>query len=116
MQDFRNLKVWRKAHELALMAYRLTADFPREETFGLRHSIRKTAVDIPAYIAEGAGKTNDAEFAASINMALSLAMRLEYFALVAHDLELMNPASHDLFSGSIVEVKKMLGGFRKTLA
>ena len=71
MQDFRNLKVWQKAHELALMAYRLTANFPREETFGL---------------------------------------------MVAHDLELMNPASHELFSGSIVEVKKMLGGFRKTLA
>lgn len=98
------------------MAYKLTADFPREETFGLRHSIRKTAVDIPAYIAEGAGKTSDAEFAASINLALSLAMRLEYFALVAHDLELMNPASYEVFSGSIVEVKKMLGGFRKTLA
>lgn len=93
----------------------LTADFPREETFGLRHSIRKTAVDIPAYIAEGAGKTSDAEFAASINLALSLAMRLEYYALVALDLELMGPASHGEFSGLNVEVKKMLGGFKKTL-
>lgn len=115
MQDFRNLKVWQKAHELALLAYKLTADFPREETFGLRHSIRKTAVDIPAYIAEGAGKASDAEFAASINLALSLSMRLEYFALVAHDLELMNAASYELLSGRIVEVKKMLGGFKKTL-
>lgn len=115
MQDFRNLKVWQKAHELALLAYRLTADFPREETFGLRHSIRKTAVDIPAYVAEGAGKTSDAEFGSAINFALSLAMRLEYFALVARDLESMNPASHDDFSDGIVEVKKMLGGFKKTL-
>ena len=115
MQDFRNLKVWQKAHELALLAYKFTADFPREETFGLRHSIRKTAVDIPAYIAEGAGKTSDAEFAASINMALSLAMRLEYFALVARDLELMDSPSYEGFSIGIVEVKKMLGGFRKTL-
>lgn len=116
MQDFRNPKVWQKAHELALIAYKLTAEFPREETFGLRHSIRKTTVDKSAYIAEGAGKTSDAEFAASVNFALSLAMRLEYFALVAHDLELMDPASYGPFSGSIVEVKKMLGGFKKTLA
>lgn len=116
MQDFRNLKVWQKAHELALLAYKLTAGFPREETFGLRHSIRKTAVDIPAYIAEGAGKSTDAEFAASIKFALSLAMRREYFALVAHDLELMDPDSYRTFSGSIMEVKKMLGGFKKTLA
>jgi four helix bundle protein len=115
MQDFRNLKVWQKAHELALMAYRITADFPREETFGLRHSIRKTAVDIPAYIAEGAGKANDTDFASSINLALSLAMRLEYFGLVAHDLELMNRSLYETFSNAIVEVKKMLGGFKKTL-
>ncbi len=116
MQDFRNLKVWQKAHELALLAYKVTADFPREEMFGLRHSIRKTAVDIPASIAEGAGKAKDAEFAASINYALSLAMRMEYFALVACDLELMDHDSYNIFSGKIVEVKKMLGGFRKTLA
>jgi len=56
MQNFRNLKVWQKAHDLALLVYRLTADFPREETFGLRHSLRKTAVDIPALIAEGQQK------------------------------------------------------------
>lgn len=116
MQDFRNLKVWQRAHEFALSAYKLTAEFPREETFGLRHSIRKTAVDTPAYLAEGAGKTSDVEFAASVNFALSLAMRLEYFALVARDLELMDLTSYRAFSGSIVEVKKMLAGFKKTLA
>lgn len=115
MQDFRNLKVWQKAHELALLAYKLTAEFPREEVFGLRHSIRKTAVDIPAYIAEGAGKASDAEFAISINIALSLAMRLEYFALVAHDLELLDADPYDSFARSIIEVKKMLGGFKRNL-
>ena len=71
MQDFRNLKVWQKAHQLALETYRLTADFPREETFGLRHSIRKIAVDIPAYIAEEAGKASDPEFAAAVGFAPS---------------------------------------------
>jgi four helix bundle protein len=115
MQDYRNLKVWKKAHELALMAYKVTANFPREEAFGLRHSIRKTAVDIPAYIAEGSGKSNDTEFAASINFALSLAMRLDYFALVARDLELIEAAAYDAFSATILEVRRMLGGFKKSL-
>lgn len=36
MQDFRNLNVWKRAHELALLTYRITADFPRDEVFGLR--------------------------------------------------------------------------------
>lgn len=104
MQDFRNLKVWQRAHDLALLTYTETADFPREETFGLRHSRRKTAVDIPAYIAEGAAKANDTEFAASVNYALSLAKRLEYHALMALDLKFIEAVNYDPFSVEIIEV------------
>jgi four helix bundle protein len=115
MQDFRNLKVWQKAHELALLTYKLTADFPREETFGLRHSLRKTAVDIPAYIAEGAAKANDKEFAASVNYALSLAKRLEYYALMASDLDFFEAGQYRKYNDEIVEVQKMLAGFKRRL-
>lgn len=55
MQDFRNVKVWEKAHNLTLLVYQLTMNFPREELFGLRTQLRKTCVEIPAYIAEGCG-------------------------------------------------------------
>ena len=116
MQNFRNLKVWQKAHQLALLVYRVTADFPREETFGLRHSLRKTAVDIPALIAEGAAKTSDNEFAASVSSALGLSTRLEYYALIALDLELMKKPNHDNLNEEIVEVRKMLSGFNRKLA
>lgn len=115
MQDFRNLKVWQKAHDLALLTYRLTADFPREETFGLRHSLRKTAVDIPAYIAEGAAKAVDSEFASSINYAFSLAKRLEYFALMAHDLEFLDSKQYETLTDEVTEVQKMLAGFKRRL-
>ncbi len=115
MQDFRNLKVWQKAHDLALVTYKLTAEFPREETFGLRHSLRKTAVDIPAYIAEGAAKANDAEFASSINYALSLAKRLEYYCLMAHDLEFLKTDLYEAHAGEIIAVQKMLAGFKRRL-
>ena len=115
MQDFRNLKVWQKAHELALGTYRVTAEFPREEVFGLRHSLRKTAVDIPAYIAEGAGKQRDEDFAGSLNYALALAVRLEYYALMAHELGFIEASVFTALSEALIEVKKMLAGFKKTL-
>jgi hypothetical protein len=35
MQDFRNLKVWDKAHGLALDVYASTRPFPRKEIYGL---------------------------------------------------------------------------------
>ena len=116
MQVFRNLKVWQKAHELALLCYRLTSDFPRDEVFGLRNSIRKTCIDIPAYIAEGCGKANDVDFSRAMTAALGFANRLEYYVLMARDLEFLNPPNHDRLNIELIEVKKMINGFNRRLA
>ena len=43
MKDFRNLKVWEKAHQLALALYAVTASFPRQEAYGLASQIRRAA-------------------------------------------------------------------------
>jgi len=115
MQDFKNLKVWQKAHELALLTYEITADFPKEELFGLRNTLRKTSVDIPSFIAEGCSKPNDQEFAKLINLAVGLNNRLEYYALVARDLRLLNEAVHTDYTDRIIEVRKMLSGFNQRL-
>src|SRR6266567_2808951 len=48
MKDFRNLKVWEKAHQLALALYPITNSFPREETYGLASQIRRAASSIPS--------------------------------------------------------------------
>ncbi len=48
MKDFRNLKVWERAHELTLELYRMTGRFPREELFGLTSQIRRCSASIGA--------------------------------------------------------------------
>jgi hypothetical protein len=53
MQDFRNLKVWEKAHILTLDVYRVSKIFPREEMYGLTSQLRRASVSIAANIAEG---------------------------------------------------------------
>lgn len=116
MQDFKNLKVWQKAHELALYTYTITADFPKEELFGLRNTLRKTAVDIPATIAEGCAKENNSEFSRLVSNAIALANRLEYYALVAKDLRLLPDAVHAEYTDKIIEVRKMLSGFNQRLS
>lgn len=102
--------------KLALLAYRLTADFPRDEVFGLRNSLRRTSVDIPAFIAEGCAKPNNAEFDRTISAAIALANRLEYFALIAFDLQMLNENDHTKLTADIIEVRKMLSGFSKRLS
>jgi len=115
MQDFRKLKVWEKAHNLTLLVYQLTMNFPKEELFGLRTQLRKTCVEIPAYIAEGCGKPNDAEFARCLHIALSFANRLEYYVLLAFDLEMFAEENYSQINSELIEVKKMLNTFSQRL-
>jgi four helix bundle protein len=115
MQDFKKLLVWQKAHELALYTYRVTKDFPKEELFGLRNTLRKTSIDVPGLIAEGCARESNSEFSRSIANAIALANRMEYYALVAHDLELIGERGHSEYTVRIIEVRKMLSGFNQRL-
>jgi four helix bundle protein len=108
MQNFRNLKVWQKSHQLALSIYQVTIDFPRDELFGLRNSLRKTSVEIPAYISEGCGKSSDTEFRQSLFVALAFANRLEYYALLALDLKMLNNKDYERINSEAIEIQKML--------
>lgn len=77
MQDFKNLKVWEKAHGLTLEIYRYTKDFPKEELYSLTNQLRRAASSVPANIAEGCGKQTKADFANFLNIALGSANETE---------------------------------------
>lgn len=53
MQDFTQLQVWQKAHRLTVNVYKLTAEMPSEEKFGLISQIRRASVSIESNLAEG---------------------------------------------------------------
>ncbi len=59
--DFTDLRIWQKAHELTLKIYRLTASFPKEEKYGLVSQLRRAAVSVEANIAESHGRYHYAE-------------------------------------------------------
>ena len=56
MKDFRQLKVWEKAHAVTLAVYKATDKFPKHELYGLTSQIQRAAVSIPTNIAEGCGR------------------------------------------------------------
>lgn len=99
-----------------MLTYRLTADFPRDETFGLRHSLRKAAVDVPGYIAEACGKADRSESSRTMSAAIGTANRLEYYALVARDLGLLSVENYNSLFENVVEVRKMLSGLNQRMA
>ena len=108
VKDFRELKVWQKAHELTLVVYQLTATFPREELYGLTTQLRRSSSSIAANLAEGCGRNGDAEFARFCSFAMGSASELEYHLLLARDLKLIQPKKYEELASRATELKRML--------
>ena len=115
MKDFRQLKVWEKAHQLTLDIYRITASFPRAETYGLTSQLRRASSSICANLAEGCGRDGDAELARFCAIARGSASELEYHLLLARDLQLVTVQDHDKLAREATEIKRMLTGLMQKL-
>jgi len=115
MKDFRDLKVWEKAHQLTLSIYQSTISFPRDEQYGLTSQIRRAAVSVPANIAEGCGKNGDAELSRYFQIAMGSASELEYELMLAHDLHYLDNNKFNELLVSLVEVRRMLNTFIQRL-
>jgi four helix bundle protein len=115
VKDFRELKIWQKAHELTLAVYQVTASFPREELYGLTAQMRRAGTSIAANLAEGCGRNGDAEFSRFCWIAMGSASELQYFLLLARDLHLLPGGDYDRLAEKTTEVKRMLAGFLEKL-
>ena len=108
MKDFRELKVWEKAHQLTLQSYRITEAFPKHELFGLTSQIRRCCSSIPANIAEGCGRLGNSELHRFMQIACGSASELEYDFLLARDLGYMSHPDHLNAHKQLLEMKRML--------
>jgi four helix bundle protein len=115
VRDFKQLKVWQKAHDLVLKIYRHTREFPSEERFGLTAHLLKSAVSVPSNIAEGCGREGDKELARFLSIAAGSASETEYQLLLAHDLGYLHPQDHQDLDTQLNEVKRMLNAFIQRL-
>lgn len=108
MQNYKDLKVWEKAHSFTLQVYEYTKVFPKEELYSLTNQLRRSASSIPANIAEGCGKNSNSEFAHFLNIALGSANESEYFIILSKDLLYLKEEFFQTLFILINEVKGML--------
>jgi four helix bundle protein len=111
-RSFRDLLVWRKAHEFVLAVYAFTADFPREETYGLAAQMRRAAVSVPANIAEGFRRRGRVDKARFMNMAEGSLEESRYYLILAQDLGYGDTAK---LASALEEVSRMLNAYAAAL-
>ncbi len=84
--SYRDLTVWQKAMDFTVAVYKLTAKFPRNETYGLASQVQRSAVSIPSNIAEGAGREHTREYIHHAAIAHGSLLEAETQVLLAERL------------------------------
>lgn len=95
---YKNLIVWQKTDELAILVYKLTSLFPKTEQYAMTSQIRRAALSVPTNIVEGYARNSKTEFRrfvvialgslAEVKYLLDFSFRLDY--LTKTDLERVN--------------------------
>jgi four helix bundle protein len=110
-KSFEDLIVWQKSHQLTLLVYRVTADFPKSELYGLVSQMRRAAVSVPANIAEGFKRRKNPDKARCMNIAQASLEELRYYFLLSRDLGYLNEIERD----RIDEIARLLGAYIRTV-
>ena len=114
MKDFKELKIWMKAHKMTMNVYEETRCFPKEELYGLTSQLRRAAASTGAN-AEGCGRRSDGEMARFVHIAMGSGAELSYHLLLAKDLELLSETSFAHLRSDLSEVMRMLSSLSERL-
>jgi len=115
LKNFKELQVWQKSYLLSLEIYKLSANFPAIEKFGLISQLRRAAISIPSNIAEGYGRKTTGEYIYSLYIAYGSLCELETQILISLDLNYLDKMMYEGLNKRLIEVSKMLRGLIKSL-
>ena len=115
MSDFRKLKVWQKAHTMALSAHRAATRIRGRHHGAVRNQIIRAAMSVPANIVEGREQRTESAFARYLRIAMGSASELEYHLLAARDTHAISESEHLSLHSQVTEVRMMLHGLVRRL-
>jgi len=108
MKSVEELDLFKLAHELTLKVYKITADFPREERFGLISQMRRAASSVGMNLVEGSMRLNSREFRQFVGIARGSAAEVNYQLLLAKDLGYISKKVYDELRSGYERVGQML--------
>jgi four helix bundle protein len=113
MRDHTKLRAFELADEVALLTYKSTAEFPKNEQFCLTSQMRRAAVSVPSNILEGCSRESSVDYTRFLEIAFGSVRELEYQITLAQRLGYM-PDANDLHP-KVIECSKVLGALVRSL-
>ena len=115
LKSYQDLEVWKKSIDLAETVYRLSAQFPPDEKYGLSSQVRRSVVSIAANIAEGAERQGTREFLQFLGIASGSLAETETFLILAQRLGMASPDQVAPILNQAGEIGRMLNGLKRSL-
>lgn len=112
MHNYKELIFWQKARILVKEVFELTKSFPESEKYGITSQVQRSAISIPANIAEGAGRSSDKDFIRFLNIATGSAFELETEIILCLDLNFIDEQNCNIILPKIQEIQKMIYSFK----
>jgi four helix bundle protein len=105
---FKKLIVWKRAHVITLVIYRLSEKFPRHEMFGLTSQIRRSSASVGTNIAEGYALGSAPNYLRHLKITTGSLAETEYHIELAHDLAYISDQDYAQLSDLIREAGYLL--------
>ena len=115
MQDFKKLEVWKLSFEFGKKIYKITTDFPKEETYSITSQLRRAALSISANIAEGTGRETKKDFLKFLTISMGSLRECENFVLMSKDFDYLSQESFSILIKDIQTIGAKLGNLIKTI-
>ncbi|MGQ0673910.1 MAG: four helix bundle protein [Hyphomicrobium sp.] len=115
ISSYRDLRVWKEAMSLAILAYRFSSQLPSHELFGMTSQIRRAAASIPANITEGYGRESKGAYVQHLRVAQGSLKELETHLLLAEGVGLADAKTIEPLLTNSDTVGKMLRGLIRSL-
>jgi len=115
INDFKDLKIWQKGMDIAEQCYFLTRTFPKDEIYGMVQQIRRSAVSIPANIAEGYGRSYTAEYIRFLRITQGSANELETHLILSQRVGLCQQQKVQAILVLLQEERRMIVGLIKKI-
>ncbi len=111
MHNYKELKVWQRSMKLAEKIYLISSDLHKNETYGLKSQIRKSAISVPSNIAEGCGRNSEKQLLYFLQVAQGSLAELETQVLLIEMLTSL--MIEENLKTEINDIQKMLRGLQR---
>lgn len=111
MKTFRDLLIWQKGMDLVTHTYTVTANFPKDEQFGLTSQIRRCAISIPSNVAEGFGRGTNKDYYRFLTISIGSLFEFQTQIEIAYNLKYISETEFNTIFENSRELERMFSSF-----